>query len=128
MFELQPECIVMFGFPADTKHDDPALSENPVFIKKGAVFISMLDIALSLLGPDLEPLEEQLFELGKRHVAHQCQPHHWPMVGVALFHALDTLLGDKFTTEVQEGWTVLYNFLGFHMINGLLAHSGGGHK
>jgi hypothetical protein len=57
-------------------------------------------------------------ELGKRHVAHQCQPHHWPMVGVALCHTLDTVLGEKFTPEVQDAWTILYNFLGFHMIEG----------
>jgi hemoglobin-like flavoprotein len=50
---------------------------------------------------------------------------HWPMVGLALFHTLK-VLGEKFTPEVKDAWTILFNFLGFHMIEGLLAHSHGG--
>jgi hemoglobin-like flavoprotein len=112
----------MFGYPVETKHDDPALSENPVFLKTGALVVSMLDDALSMLGPDLQPLEEQLFVLGRRHEGRGCQPYHWPMVGVAFFHALYAVLGEKFSPEVQHGWKVLYNFMGYHMINGLKSH------
>ena len=88
MFELEPECISMFGFPEDTKHDDPSLSENDKFIKKGIALIVAVDIALTFLGPDLEPLEGALLELGGRHVARLCKPKHWPMVGVALLWQL----------------------------------------
>jgi hemoglobin-like flavoprotein len=124
MFELEPECIRMFGFPSDTKFDDPALSTNDKFIKKGTTFIAMLDIALTLLGPNLAPLEAELVKLGGRHVARQCKPKHWPMVGVALFYTLEMLLGYKFTKEVQDCWIVLYNFLGYHMIQGLIQNGG----
>jgi hemoglobin-like flavoprotein len=124
MFELEPDCIRMFGFPLDTKHDDPALSTNEKFIKKGIALIVAVDIALTFLGPDLEPLEEQLIELGGRHVARQCKPRHWPMVGVALFYTLDKALGHKFTKEIQDCWIILYNFLGYHMIQGLIKNGG----
>jgi hemoglobin-like flavoprotein len=124
MFELEPDCIRMFSFPEDTKHDDPALSENDKFIKKGIALIAAVDVALTFLGPDLEPLEDQLVELGGRHVARQCHPRHWPMVGVALFHTLDAALAEKFTPEIQRCWIVLYNFLGYHMIQGLMKNGG----
>ena len=124
MFELEPDCIPMYGFPLDTKYDDPALSNNEKFVKKGITFIVMVDIALSYLGPDLEPLEVQLVDLGSRHVAKHCKPKHWPMVGVALFHTLEQLLGDKFTKEIQDCWVTLYNFLGYHMIRGLIQNGG----
>ncbi len=124
MFELEPDCIRMFGFPSDTKHDDPALSNDEKFIKKGIALVVAVDIALSFLGPDLEPLEDQLVDLGTRHVARQCKPKHWPMVGVALFYTLEQALGDKFTKEIQDCWVTLYNFLGYHMIRGLIKNGG----
>jgi hypothetical protein len=124
IFELEPDSIRMIGFLPGTKFDDPALSTNEKFVKTGIAVVVMLDTVLSLLGPDLEPLEEQLIELGRRHVARQCKPKHWPMVGVALFYTLQTLLGDKFTKDVQDCWIVLYNFLGYHMIQGLIQNGG----
>jgi hemoglobin-like flavoprotein len=124
MFELEPDCIRMFGFHQDTKYDDPTLWDNEKFVKKGIALIVAVDIALSFLGPDLEPLEAQLLELGGRHVARQCKPKHWPMVGVALFYTLEQALGEKFTVEIQNCWIVLYNFLGYHMIQGLIQNGG----
>ena len=121
MFELEPDCIRMFGFPLDTKYDDPALSNDEKFVKKGIALIVAVDIALTFLGPDLE---DQLVELGTRHVARQCKPKHWPMVGVALFYTLEQALGDKFTKEIQDCWVTLYNFLGYHMIRGLIQNGG----
>ena len=121
MFELDPETITMFGFPEDTKYDDPELKNNEKFMAKGMRLVEAIDIAVGFLGPDLEPLEETLFELGGRHVERQCRPHHWPIVGEALFYVMEQGLGDAFTFEVREAWTILYNFLGYHMIRGLLA-------
>jgi hypothetical protein len=123
-FELEPDCIRMYGFPSDTRYDDPALSDNAMFIQKGIALVGALDIALSYLGPDLEPLIESLEEMGGRHVARQCKPKHWPMVGVAWFNTLEHILGPKFTDEVQHCWIVLYNFLGYHMIQGLIKNGG----
>jgi hemoglobin-like flavoprotein len=114
----------MYGFSIETTFDDPALSSNEKFIKKGIALMNAIDIALSFLGPDLEPLEDSLQELGRRHVARRCKPKHWPMMGVAWFHTLEQTLGKKFTTEIQNCWIVMYNFLGYHMIQGLIKHGG----
>ena len=43
------------------------------------------------------------------------------MVGEALFYVFEVGLGDKFTPQMKEAWTILYNFMGYHMIEGLVA-------
>ena len=121
MFELDPETKTMFGFPEDTRHDDPALKNDEKFMTKGIRLIEAVDIAIGFLGPDLDPLEQTLFELGGRHVERQCRPHHWPIVGMALFYVFEQCLGDEFTFDLRESWTIMYNFLSYHMIQGLLA-------
>ena len=121
MFELDPETISMFGFPSNTRYNDPRLRFDEKFMTKAIRLIEAIDIAVGFLGPDVGPLEETLFELGGRHVARKCKPHHWPMVGAALFDVFDQCLGPELTYEIKEAWTVLYNFMGYHMIRGLLA-------
>jgi hemoglobin-like flavoprotein len=104
-FELESSTKEMFGFPADTDHDDPALSSNQEFISKGVRLIEAVDTAVGFLGPDLEPLENTLFQLGGRHVARRCRPSHWPMVGDVLFYIFEQGLGDDFTPKLREAWT-----------------------
>jgi hemoglobin-like flavoprotein len=109
----------LFGFPKGTDYTDPDLTNNAKFLTKGVVLIKAIDTAVQLLGPDLFPLEEVLFDLGKRHVIMKAQPEFWPLVGEALFLVFEECMGDSFTDEVREAWTIMYNFLGYHMIQGL---------
>lgn len=120
IFELDPETITMFGFAADTKYDDPALSDDAAFMAKSTRLLKAIDVAVGCLGPDLSPLEQQLLDLGARHTAMNCRPHHWPIVGEALMYVLGSFLGDRLGKEQRESWTVIYNFLSFHMVRGLL--------
>jgi hemoglobin-like flavoprotein len=120
IFKLEPGTIQLFGFPGDTSFLDPALTENIKFKTKGELLIKAIDTSVQLLGPDMQPLEGVLFDLGKRHVSMKAQPEFWPVVGEALFLVLEECMGlDGFSPEVREAWTVLYNFLGYHMIKGL---------
>ena len=120
MFELDPEIIPIFGFPEDTRFDDPELTNNEAFMTKGISFVKGVDTSIGFLGPELETLEHSLRELGARHVARKVHPHYWPVVGEALFHVFEVGLGDEFSGELREAWTIIYNFLGYHMIQGLL--------
>jgi hemoglobin-like flavoprotein len=97
----------LFGFPEGTKFDDPALSENKVFIGKGSRLIKAIDQAASFLGPDLEPFEAQLYELGWRHVAMKAQPAFWPIVGEALMCVFEDCMIGGFTPEEREAWTIV---------------------
>jgi hemoglobin-like flavoprotein len=49
----------------------------------------------------------------------KAQPEFWPVVGEALFLVYEELMGDVFQSEVRNSWTIMYNFLGYHMIEGL---------
>ena len=48
-------------------------------------------------------------------------PEHWPVVGTALFHVLEQMLGDQFTEKIKASWDVVYHFLAYNMIIGLLS-------
>mmetsp|Transcript_4767 Transcript_4767/g.12113 ORF Transcript_4767/g.12113 Transcript_4767/m.12113 type:complete len:463 (-) Transcript_4767:107-1495(-) len=122
LFRLAPPTIELFGFPSDTRFDDPSLSNNKMFIGKGSRLIKAFDQAASFLGPDLEPFEAQLYELGWRHVAMKAQPEFWPVVGEALMCTFEDCMIGGFTAQEREAWTIIYNFMGFHMIQGLTAH------
>ncbi|KAL7567914.1 hypothetical protein ACA910_019627 [Epithemia clementina (nom. ined.)] len=121
IFKLEPKTIEMFGFPADTDYRDPDLVHDITFMTKGIVLIKAIDTSVQLLGPDLYPLEDIVYDLGKRHVMMQAQPEHWPVIGEALFLVFEECMEGKFTGEVREAWTLIYNFLGYHMIEGLKA-------
>lgn len=90
------------------------------FLTKGVVLIKAIDTAVQLLGPDLYPLEDDLFDLGKRHIHMKAQPEFWPLVGEALFLVFEECLGNKFQGPVKDARSVMYNFLGYHMIQGLV--------
>ena len=117
-FEICPETKDMFGFPG-ARFDDPDLSKNKKFMAKGVRLIRAVDMAVSFLGPDLEPLEQTLFQLGKRHVARKCKPRHWNVVGEILFYIFEQGLGDDFTPDLRKAWTILYNFLRYVTLFGI---------
>lgn len=107
IFRLAPPTITLFGFPADTKYDDPKLSENTQFTSKGARLIKAIDMAVMFLGPDLEPFEEELYALGYRHTAMKARPEHWPVVGEALLCTFEDCMKGGFTQEEREAWTLV---------------------
>ena len=114
----------LMGYPADAQWDDPAFATDPTFQKKGKRLIEAIDMALGFLGPDLSPLETTMVDLGRRHYYMNCQPEQWPLVGEALFDVFRESMGKDgslFTHDVEEAWTIIYNFLGYHMIKGLKA-------
>ena len=121
---MAPAAVVLFGFPSTTKFDDPGLKFDPGFLAKATSPIVALDMVIGMLGPDLDPVQEQLFELGARHRAYGCVPSHWLVVGDALFYVLTQALGDTFDGPTQQSWTILFNFMGYHMIQGLIASGG----
>jgi hemoglobin-like flavoprotein len=119
IFKIAPATKNLFGFSSDTHYADPKLSSNMKFVTKGVVLIKAIDATVQLLGPDLYPLKEILFDLGKRHVIMRAQPEFWPVVGEALFLVFEERLGHRFQHNFKAAWTVIYNFLGYHMIQGL---------
>ena len=121
MFEIEEAFRVQFGFTKEADWNDPRIYENKMFVMHGVALVIAVDKAIQFLGPDLEPLEQDLHDLGRRHIHMGAKPEYWPLVGDALFYTLEAALGEDFTPRVQESWSVVYHFLAYHMIQGLLA-------
>jgi len=121
MFELDAAFRVQYGFGEDCDWNCPTVYENPRFVAHGSTLIMMIDVAVNSLGPDLEPLEDELQTLGRRHIHMNALPEHWPFVGEALVYALKQILGnDAFTTSMEKSWSKVHNFLAYNMIIGLV--------
>ena len=121
MFELDSAFRVHFGFPEDADPNDPVVYQNPQFRQIGFKLFAVFDKAIHFLGPDLEPLEEELRDLGRRHIHMGALPEHWPLVGQALFHTLEQMLGDQFSGKTKASWEVVYHFMAYNMVMGLVA-------
>jgi hypothetical protein len=110
----------MFSFAADGYGlDDAEFYKNEAFLAHARAVVGMLDAAVNMLGPDLEPLALALFDLGAIHVKLGVLPAHYGIVGEALLCTLAAALGDKnWTPEVKKGWAGIYTFISSNMILG----------
>ena len=60
-----------------------------------------------------------LGELGNRHVSYGVKEEHYTCVRTALISAIGNVLGDQFTAETKEAWSVTYDALAAVMKDGL---------
>ena len=108
----------MFGFAEGYDASSDELYGSEGFLKHAAAVVQMLDATVNMLGPDLEPVTEALFELGSRHVSYGVMPEHYSIVGQALLSTLEAALCDAWTPKVKEGWVGIYAFISTTMIRG----------
>ena len=89
-------------------------SLRPMFMidlkQQGGKLMSMLALVVHGLD-DLEQLIPTLQVLGRRHAAYGVKPEHFTTVASALLWTLEKGLGEAFTPEVKEAWTVVYALL-----------------
>lgn len=96
LFELDPEVKPMFA-NSDMKEQGKKL---------------MLMIGTAVKGLDnLGGLVPAVQALGERHVGYGVKAEHYDTVGAALLDTLDKGLGDDFTAETKEAWTITYTTL-----------------
>ena len=89
---------------------DPAL--RPLFAhsdmkEQRKKLMQMIGFAVRSLGK-MDELIPAVRGLGKRHVGYGVQDHHYDTVGAALIWTLEQGLGDAFTAEARESWTLVY--------------------
>jgi Globin len=118
IFELAPGALGMFSFGAHFEVEDDGLYSSPLFKRHARGLFQMLDAAIQMLGPDMEPLSVELKELGARHTGYGVLPPHYAVVGQALLFTLEAALGDKWTPTVQKGWEGVYHFVSSAMMEG----------
>ncbi len=96
LFELDPEVKPLFA-KSDMKDQGKKLMQMIGAAVKG----------LDTLG-ELVPTVQAL---GKRHVGYGVKAKHYDTVGAALLDTLEKGLGDDFTPDTKEAWTITYTTL-----------------
>lgn len=126
-FDMVPES--MDCFPAHVRHkyrdwtadesDDESDLLNSVAVRK------LFGKVLNAIGCVVAGLQESsklvplLTSLGRRHIGYNNNEEFWPVLGKAVMMVLAEILGDGFTSEVENAWTVVYGFTSSIMIAGL---------
>lgn len=101
LFELDPELKPMFA--------------NSDMKEQGKKLMQMIGAAVKGLD-SLGELVPAVQGLGKRHVKYGVKDEHYGTVAAALLDTLDKGLGDDFTEETKEAWTITYTTLANLMI------------
>ena len=96
LFELDPDLKPLFA------ESDMA--------EQGKKLMQMITIAVKGLD-SLEELVPAVQALGKRHVGYGVKSEHYDTVGAALLDTLEKGLGEHFTPETKEAWTLTYTTL-----------------
>ena len=95
LFELDPELKSLF------KGD---------MTEQGRKLMAMINTAVNGLDK-LEAIVPAVEQLGERHVDYGVKDKDYDTVGAALLWTLEAGLGDAFTPEVKEAWTITYGVL-----------------
>ena len=118
IFELAPVALNMYSFGPEFKGKEEELYKSESFKAHAQGVVKMLDAAVNMMGPDLQPVTRTLTKLGASHVKYGVLPVHYGIVGEALMHTLATALGDNWTPQVKKGWEGVYTFVSTAMISG----------
>ena len=96
LFELDPNLKPMFA--------------NSDMKEQGKKLMQMIGAAVKGLDT-LGELVPAVQALGKRHIGYGVEAGHYDTVGAALLDTLAKGLGDDFTDELKEAWTITYTTL-----------------
>lgn len=74
---------------------------------QGRKLMAMINTAVNGL-ENLGPLVPAVEAMGKRHVGYGVKDEDYDKVAVCLLWTLEQGLGDAFTPETKEAWTIMY--------------------
>lgn len=114
LFEQQPGALALF--PKFSK--EPNMYESALFKSHVLGVVTTVDTAIGMLN-DLPALVPILNALGKAHLKYGVKPPHYDLVGTAFLTTLSKGLGDAYTPEVAEAYTVVYGLVAATMSDGL---------
>lgn len=95
LFELDPELRTLF---------------TGDMLLQGRKLMQMITTAVNSLDK-LEAVLPAVEQLGERHAEYGVSDKDYDTVGAALLWTLQAGLGEEFTPEVKEAWTLTYNTL-----------------
>ncbi|CAB9522579.1 Involved in oxygen transport in the brain. Hexacoordinate globin [Seminavis robusta] len=120
MFEFAPAVWGNFPWGRGVKEGESPM-QNKEFIPFAMRFVDMFDLAIDMLGPDVDWVEEQLQHLGAKHTSYGLMPKHYTLMGRSLLDTLEEKLGHAFTARHKESWHTIYTFMSVSMMQGAFA-------
>jgi|GEM_PF-510547 len=100
LFELDPTAKALFKGKLDFQGDKLMTTLN--------VVVESLE--------NLESVIPMLHAMGKRHIIYNVRAEQYDIVGAAFLWVLGQGLGDAFTEETKEAWTIAYGLIASVML------------
>jgi len=119
LFELDHTTMKVFGFQPGIASPRAMMMMKQAQLIHGTLMVAKLDSALTMLGPDIEMVEDILGELGDRHERYGVQADMFPVFGCAIRQVLQETLGDKYDKKTDEAWSIVYEELSGEIIKSM---------
>ncbi|XP_063803489.1 neuroglobin [Pseudophryne corroboree] len=108
LFELEPDLVFLFQYNSANFSNVQECLSSSEFTEHIRKVMTVIDAAVSSLD-SLPSLDEYLTGLGRKHRATGVKLESFNTVGVSLLFALETGLGEIFTSDTHEAWSQLYS-------------------
>ncbi|XP_056282162.1 x globin [Pseudoliparis swirei] len=116
LFETHPECKDVFFLFRDVE-DLERLRTSRELRAHGLRVMSFIEKSVARLD-QLERLEALAVELGKSHYHYNAPPQYYSYVGAEFICAVQPILKERWTAELEEAWKTLFRFVSSLMKQG----------
>ncbi|XP_036981285.1 x globin [Acanthopagrus latus] len=121
LFETHPECKDVFFLFRDVE-DLERLRSSRELRAHGLRVMSFIEKSVARLD-QLERLEALALELGKSHYHYNAPPKYYSYVGAEFICAVQPILKERWTPELEEAWKTLFQYVTTLMKRGYLEES-----
>uniref|UniRef100_A0A147AXV7 Cytoglobin n=1 Tax=Fundulus heteroclitus TaxID=8078 RepID=A0A147AXV7_FUNHE len=109
LFETHPECKDVFFLFRDVQ-DLERLRTNRELRAHGLRVMSFIEKSVARLDQP-ERLEALAMELGKSHYHYNAPPKYYSYVGAEFTCAVQPILKERWTTEMEEAWKTMFQYV-----------------
>uniref|UniRef100_A0A8C6UII9 X globin n=1 Tax=Neogobius melanostomus TaxID=47308 RepID=A0A8C6UII9_9GOBI len=109
LFETHPECKDVFFLFRDVE-DLERLRTSRELRAHGLRVMSFIEKSVARLD-HLERLEALAIELGKSHYHYNAPPRYFNYVGAEFICAVQPILKDRWTSELEEAWKTMFRYV-----------------
>uniref|UniRef100_A0A8D0DSV4 Globin domain-containing protein n=1 Tax=Salvator merianae TaxID=96440 RepID=A0A8D0DSV4_SALMN len=109
LFETHPECKDAFFLFRDID-DLQQLKMSRELQAHGLRVMSFIEKSVARLEQE-EKLEQLAFELGRSHFRYKAPPKYYEYVGTQFIQAVQPILKEEWTPEVEKAWETLFRYL-----------------
>ncbi|XP_006786060.1 x globin [Neolamprologus brichardi] len=109
LFETHPECKDVFFLFRDVE-DLERLRTSRELRAHGLRVMSFIEKSVARL-EQLDRLEALALELGKSHYHYNAPPKYYSYVGAEFICAVQPILKERWTAELEEAWKTMFQFV-----------------